>query len=139
MDFTSSLGAEDKSESSSQKLSPNNRGNVSDVPGSSLGKTMEKEFLRYQDKAHLACADVENLVDSYVDEDLPDALKAKLQAHVLKCSECRELVDDVVTIVEVARTLSSQAMPSEVRERLREHLKREVGYEEPRPKLFLVK
>lgn len=99
---------------------------------------MEREFLRYQEISEFCCSDVEELVDFYVDEELPNSLRPKIQAHLLKCSTCRELVDDVVTIVEVARTLSNQALPPGVRDRLREHLSKEVGLQQ-KPKLYIVK
>ena len=68
----------------------------------------------------------------------PQELSPKFQTHLLKCSACSELVDDVMAIVDVARTLSNRSLPAGVKERLREHLKQEVDLRPP-PKLYLVK
>jgi anti-sigma factor RsiW len=99
---------------------------------------MEKEFQRFLVSAQFDCMDVENLVDFYVDGDLPSELQPKFQTHLMKCSSCKELVDDVVAIVDVARTLSNKSLPEGVKDRLREHLKQEVDLKPP-PKLYLVK
>lgn len=104
----------------------------------SCSTVMEKEFQRFLVSSALECADVENLVDFYVDGDLPNELTPKFQGHLMKCKSCSELVDDVVAIVDVARTLSNRALPPGVKERLREHLKEEVDLKAA-PKLYLVK
>jgi len=111
------------------EMSPNSRG-IAPI------MAIEKEFSRSIES--LECAHVEELVNAYVDGELPTALNSKFQAHLLKCPDCSEMIDDVVAIVEVARTLSSRALPSGISERLREHLAREVGFT-PRPRLTLVK
>jgi Putative zinc-finger len=99
---------------------------------------MERDFPKYMGLDQLSCSDVEELVDPYVDAELPLCICTKFQAHLMRCPTCAELVDDVVTIVEVARTLGSQVMPGGISERLRAHLAKEVGYS-TRPKLTLVK
>ena len=99
---------------------------------------MEKEFQRFMVSSAFECSDVENLVDFYVDGELPQELTPKFQFHLSGCPNCSELVDDVVAIVDVARTLSNRSLPAGVKERLREHLKREVDLRPP-PKLYLVK
>ena len=104
---------------------------------SHLGE-MEKEFQRFFGITPLECVDIETLVDYYVDSELPAELLPKFQAHLMRCHSCRELVDDVLAIVDVARTLGNQALPSGVKDRLREHLKEQVNLKLP-PKLYLVK
>ena len=99
---------------------------------------MEKEFKRFLVSSAFECPDIENLVDFYVDGDLPQELAPKFQSHLMKCSACSELVDDVVAIVDVARTLSSRSLPEGVKARLREHLKQEVDLRPP-SKLYLIK
>ncbi len=99
---------------------------------------MEKEFQRFLVSSSFECTDIENLVDFYVDGELPPELAPKFQTHLMGCSACTELVDDVVAIVDVARTLSNRSLPAGVKERLREHLKQEVDLRPP-PKLYLVK
>lgn len=102
----------------------------------------ENDVIQYLEAvSQLSCADMENLVDSYADGDLPDILQGKFQSHISKCVSCQELVDDVVAIVEVARTLSNRPLPEGVKERLREHLDKQVGsnFSNSRPKLYVVK
>jgi predicted anti-sigma-YlaC factor YlaD len=86
---------------------------------------------------HLQCQDIEALVDDYVEGELAPGLALRVKEHLCSCQSCRELVDDVSAIVEVARMLDSRrVVPSDVSRRLRAHLESEVGYT---PRLRLVK
>lgn len=84
----------------------------------------------------LQCRDIEALVDDFVEGCLAPEVEFRVKLHLRCCERCRELVDDVSAIIEVARVLDSQALPSDVSRRLRAHLETEVGY---LPRLRLVK
>ena len=104
----------------------------------SYSREIEREFQRFFGATPFECVDIETLVDFYIDNELPEDLNPKFECHLVKCNSCKELVDDVSAIVDVARTLSNKSLPTGVKERLREHLKQEVDLRQP-PKLYLIK
>lgn len=89
----------------------------------------------------LACTDVEDLLDCYIDREMSEALRSRFEAHLLCCEECRSLVDDVSSIVEAAKSLAFTPLPDRVAHRLREALKDNTGLEfsQRKPHLSLLK
>ena len=76
----------------------------------------------------LCCSDIEELLDFYLDGELLPQLEEKFQTHLLECELCEELAHDCRHLVTLARSLNDAPMPEEVQSRLREALKREVGF-----------
>ena len=101
---------------------------------------MERPYWQYLDRASLSCGDMEHLVDDYIDDVLPPALRERFEEHRAHCPICQSLVEDIQTIVQLARDLNREPLPSGIRERLRERLREEVGYDPPPTrKLTLIK
>ncbi len=90
---------------------------------------------------NLRCADIEELVDEYIDGEMNEGEKWRFDAHLTRCAKCRELVDDFQVMVATARTLAEKPIDPGVQRRLREALLREVGFESSdlRPALRLIK
>jgi len=101
---------------------------------------MSEDFHKFMSLPSLSCADVEQLIDSFVDGELPEELQPRFAGHLASCAQCETVVEDVRKIVEAARNLRSHVIPFGVRERLREHLNEELNCQLPtRPKLSIVK
>ncbi len=102
---------------------------------------MENDLKTFIDRPVLGCSDIEELLDSYVDEEMPELLVKRFEDHLGQCESCRVLVEDCRHVITVARSLADTPIPQEVSERLREALQVQVGHQcEPRRgKLTLVK
>lgn len=102
---------------------------------------MENDFKSFLDRRALGCSEVEELLDAYVDGEMPPLMTERFEAHLESCELCRSLVEDCRHLMSVARSLADTPIPKEVSERLREALRVQVGHQvETRPvKLTLVK
>lgn len=92
-------------------------------------KQMEEGFLHYFDLQTLACEHVEELVDYYLDGELPAILLPRFETHVTGCEECQLLISDLKRILQIAKTMDEGTLPQGVRERLRRRLNDELGEE----------
>lgn len=92
---------------------------------------MDREFLEYLERTRLGCQEIEQLVDAYVDGELPDILRERFDGHRSECLECNSLVFDIEQIVQLAKTLDDEPLPIEIGARLRQKLKETVGFEPP--------
>ena len=92
---------------------------------------MDREFLEYLERTTLGCQEIEQLVDAYVDAELPEILRERFDSHRSNCAECNSLVFDIEQIVQLARSLDDEPLPIEIGARLRQRLKEAVGYEPP--------
>lgn len=100
---------------------------------------MDRDLERFLEQQILHCADIEELVDYHVDNELPQALEEHFNQHLARCENCRSLVFDITKLVEMARTLDSEPLPSGIGERLRARLNHEIeNGAEPRSKLSIV-
>lgn len=101
---------------------------------------IERDPKMFPTRKQLSCADVEELIDSFLDGEMADDTLFRFEQHVERCEECQSLVSDCQTIVSAARTLADSPLPDEVGERLRLALQEQVGHRPPsRPKLCIVK
>lgn len=87
------------------------------------------------------CRDVEDLVGSYVDQEIDVELKQRVDEHLDDCEGCRLLVTDLCNIISCAKTLNDKPVPADVSRRLRATLSEKLGIElsSPKPQLALIK
>lgn len=87
---------------------------------------------------NMSCAEIEALLDSYVDGEIDPQTKRIFDRHLAKCESCNSLVLDCQHIAIVARSLGENQMPADVRSRLHQRLAEEMASSEKRPKLRLI-
>jgi len=90
-----------------------------------MSEDREKE-IRILEKQALECADVEELISDYIDDELIVVLKARVASHLNHCEKCRECEEDTRSIIILAKTLQ-RPVPQDVRRRLREKLNQTLG------------
>jgi hypothetical protein len=103
---------------------------------------MEEKQKHVLEVARLRCADIESLLDLYLDRQLIPSLLPKFEEHIQECAPCHSLVHDCQHIVQIAKTLDDPPLPLSIRTRLREVLREKVGYSVPidlKPRLTVVK
>ena len=104
---------------------------------------MDDDHVAFLERHRIRCGEVEELVDSFIDGEMTATLRGRFEAHLDQCESCRRLVDDSLRLAALAQSLRERPIPQQVRARLRERLRSEVGYESPaqrlRPQLRLVK
>ncbi len=88
-------------------------------------------YLFVLEKPTVQCADVETLLGEYVENSLPPTLRARIDAHVADCGECRVLKASYEKTIELARGLADRPVPSGVSERLRHALNAKLGIQLP--------
>ena len=102
---------------------------------------MDHEPSVFGDRRPLSCSEIEELLDSYIDEEMAAPMVCRFEQHLSHCEECRALVTDCEQIVFAAKSLAEESIPQDVSLRLRESLREQVGNNVVRkpPKLVLVK
>ena len=102
------------------------------------------EQLAYLEQSELCCSDVEALLDYFLDGELLPQLEPRFNEHLSTCELCEELAHDCRHLISLAKSLNEAPIPDDVQARLRETLKREVGFDSSqappsRGKLAVVK
>jgi anti-sigma factor RsiW len=102
---------------------------------------MDRDRKSFVERRTLGCSEVEELLDSYIDNEISPMLAARFEQHIDSCEYCHALVAESQHLLGLARTLAETPMPAEVGQRLRGALKERVGYElgKPRSRLILLK
>ena len=96
-----------------------------------MKRTFTDQQLYMLEKPEITCKDVEKLYGDYVEGDLPQSLKGRLDSHIEECGECQEFVGSYQLTIRLARELKGKQMPEEVRRRLREALNARLGINLP--------
>jgi anti-sigma factor RsiW len=78
--------------------------------------------LRVLEKETLQCSDISKLLIDYFDQDLAPTLQARVDAHISCCEKCQEMKAGYEQIINLARELDSEPLPSAVQNRLRQAL-----------------
>ncbi|MFN8389018.1 MAG: zf-HC2 domain-containing protein [Bdellovibrionota bacterium] len=102
---------------------------------------MDNDHKTFLERRALGCSEIEELLDSYIDGEMPLGMVGRFEQHVHQCDACNSLVEDCQHIVEMAKSLAEVKVPEGVRSRLRAALKEQVGHdvEKSRARLTLVK
>ena len=53
----------------------------------------------------MKCEQTINYLSDYYEEDLPDGQRAQIQSHLANCQVCKECLEEIASIVLIARTL----------------------------------
>ncbi|MFL5264469.1 MAG: anti-sigma factor family protein [Anaeromyxobacteraceae bacterium] len=76
----------------------------------------------------LSCSEVLERLSDYLDGDLPAAERGKVEEHLRGCEGCTRFGGEFrATVTALRARLVGVAAPPQVRERLREALRREPG------------
>lgn len=96
-------------------------------------KVRASHYLRVLEREQILCVDVEELLGDYAEDDLPQALKTRIDDHIGLCAECSQLKADYNMIIEVAEEMGREEpeMPLEVQNRLRQRLNASLGLKLP--------
>lgn len=70
----------------------------------------------------LTCAEVLRELSNYLDEDVTDELRARIDGHVRACPGCRAVYDGVRNVLLLAGGVEVIALPAGFSERLRRRL-----------------
>lgn len=104
---------------------------------------MDDDQIAFLERHRVSCGEVEELVDSYIDGEMTPVLRTRFDEHLASCERCRMLVDDSARLVSLAESLRDRPLANVVRMRLRERLRKEVGFESPalraRPQLRVIR
>ena len=102
---------------------------------------MGKKNLSLVENIVVNCRDVEDLVGSYLDDELDDHLRDRFDGHLNQCGACKLLVEDLQSILATAKTIDERPVPADVSRRLRLALSEKLGIEldSPKPQLALLK
>ena len=96
-----------------------------------MNKKLSDAQIRILEKQDIGCRDVARLLGDYTDKDLTVTLKARLDAHISCCDECRELRDSYKMTVDLASELADKPAPIDVQNRLRKALNEKLGLNLP--------
>ena len=90
---------------------------------------MTGRHLKIFEKVAVTCRDVERLLCDYVDDELPEGLKLRVDEHICGCEKCQYSLDTYKQVVLVAREIRDEAppVPQDVSARLRARLNQEFG------------
>jgi anti-sigma factor RsiW len=74
----------------------------------------------------LNCEDVIHELSDFIDGELDAASKQELESHLKECFDCKLVVDQTKKIIEIFCDSEPVELPSEVRNRLHETLRRKL-------------
>ena len=90
--------------------------------------TMFTEFqLMVFEKSDIECTDVVALLGDYQDDELPQALRQRIDDHIEECDYCREMESSYRLVVDLASELPEEEMPVDVQNRFRSNLNKRLG------------
>ncbi len=69
-------------------------------------------------KKKITCKSFLDDMSNYIDGDIPQELRASLEAHLAKCPECWVLFDETRQTVEVIQSYNCHPLPDAVKNRL---------------------
>lgn len=79
----------------------------------------------------VTCRQLVDLLSDYVDGELPPKLRRQLEAHVQDCEPCMAFINTFKQTQTMARTLHSEDMPPELRQRLHDFLRQQLPQKPP--------
>ncbi len=85
--------------------------------------------LRILEKESIECEDIKELLCDYVDDDLPQALRARVSQHICNCPVCEEEESSYRNVIDLAKELREEEteISEDVQRRLREALNARLG------------
>ena len=86
-----------------------------------------EEQLRIFEKSEIECRDVVKLLGDYEDQELPEALKLRVEEHLENCPACAEFEHTYRLTIDLAKELKNPPMPAGVKMRLRQALNKRLG------------
>ena len=79
------------------------------------------------EKTTIDCADVEQVLGDMVDHDLTPTLEGRIRDHISECKCCRRSEKSYRWVVDSAKLLKPEPLPSDVSARLRQALNLRLG------------
>ena len=86
----------------------------------------------------MKCMAFEPLVALYVEGDLRESERARVETHIEGCAVCRDLVDDLRESQSVFKALRQGSVNSSALSEVRQRVMNEVGDQEPAPKWVIA-
>ena len=68
----------------------------------------------------LTCRELVELVTEYLENSMPAAEQARLEAHLAGCQGCRNYLDQMRRTIQLSGRLTEESVPEEGRDRLLE-------------------
>jgi mycothiol system anti-sigma-R factor len=62
-------------------------------------------------------------ISEYLDGELDNEICHEIENHLKECPECRECLDSLKKTIQLCKEAGKEAMPSDIRKRLRSNLK----------------
>lgn len=90
---------------------------------------MSKEASKLFHLPRLNCDNVEELANLYIDGELHPALEDRFVKHLANCATCQATVLEVRELLRVARAVEDVPIPEDVSQRLRDNLRKRVGFD----------
>ncbi len=72
------------------------------------------------------CQDVIHELSNYIDGELDSGLRCDLESHLTECADCRLVVDQTKTTIQIFCDSELVELPLEVHNRLHEALRRKL-------------
>jgi anti-sigma factor RsiW len=77
-------------------------------------------FKRKRVPEHLPCRDVVEIVTAYLDDELDDQLRQRLEYHLTLCDPCVEYIEQVRRTIAISgESIPPEQLPPELRDGLR--------------------
>ncbi len=77
------------------------------------------------------CQDIIHELSTYIDGELDASMKHKLEEHLEECHECKLVVNQTKKTIQIFCDCEPVELPSEVRNRLHDALRRKLGEARP--------
>ncbi len=79
------------------------------------------------DSSTISCSETESLLSSFIENELNEGLKKKIQRHLTECDSCEQVYADLKELLKVASSLRDTPMPEGAHKRLKEQICQRTG------------
>ena len=90
-------------------------------------RTVNELHIAIFEKSAIECADVEHLLGDLAEGDLMPSLETRVRDHICECDHCQESEKSYTWVIEKAKLLKPEPLPSDVSRRLRMALNERLG------------
>lgn len=68
------------------------------------------------------CEEIRDALSEYIDGDVSDEMKVKIESHLAICGACRQLYDDLLSVTTALRSLPEVEVPAGLEQRITERI-----------------
>jgi anti-sigma factor (TIGR02949 family) len=73
------------------------------------------------------CAEIVKLLSDYIDGEMDDVTRARLEQHLQDCPPCDEFLDEFRNSVKLVNQIKKETIPQEMKRRLHDFLNTEIA------------